>query len=64
MHEGEAVLPAEVHELNLSDTTVKIDSWREEEYKKSVRVENHSFLNPFLAHYSGDVLHINSPRES
>lgn len=26
MHEGEAVLPTEVHELNLSDTTVKIDS--------------------------------------
>lgn len=26
MHEGEAVLPTEVHKLNLSDTTVKIDS--------------------------------------
>lgn len=26
VHEGEAILPTEVHKLNLSDTTVKIDS--------------------------------------
>lgn len=26
VHEGETVLPTEVHKLNLSDTTVKIDS--------------------------------------
>lgn len=29
VHQREAVLPTEVHKFNLSDTAVKVDSWRE-----------------------------------
>lgn len=39
VHEGQPVLPTEVHKLNLAHAWVKVDAWREVESEKSSQVQ-------------------------